>query len=418
MESGSHPRDETIKAYFDREEVRDDPYPLFRELRSRKPFYNYAGAWIVLRRAEAVSILTDARFIYPEEPAEAGVDDNEWGKVVTGLGDRNLVLKIRQKSAQLFRLGLFARNPPDHTRLRPLMMTTFTREKLAGLGLRAQAVADRLLENLKSASKIDVVADLAFPLTLQVISEALGVTLDPVAMRGWSRDLSASLAFERNQIDQERGLFAIAALAEFLRKTISARGADSNHGMLDFLVQASAKGQLSTDEVLANCNTILLGNLTTQHLIGSGVLLLLKHPEQLQLLRENPALLGRAVEEILRYEAPIPRVRRIAKTDVTISGQTIRKGERVVLLLGSANRDPDLCSDPDRFDITRPPVQHLSFGLGIHFCIGAALARMEAAIAFGSLLRHFPRLRLESDEPRWEKPSLFRGLETLPVLTD
>jgi cytochrome P450 len=145
---------------------------------------------------------------------------------------------------------------------------------------------------------------------------------------------------------------------------------------------------------------------------------LLKHPAQQQLLRDNPSTISGAIEEILRYEAPLQRVKRVAQTEVAIGGETIRKGQTALLLIGSANRDPDLCSDPDRFDITRAPVQHLSFAFGTHFCIGAALARMEVGIALGSLLRRFPRLRLESHEARWEKRSLFRGLETLPVSTD
>lgn len=178
-------------------------------------------------------------------------------------------------------------------------------------------------------------------------------------------------------------------------------------------------GRLSSDEVLGNAAAILVaGHITTQHLIATGIYLLLKHPEQLRLLRENPGLIAQAVEEILRYEAPLLRVRRVATSDVAIGGITIRKGDSVILLLASANRDPDFVSDPESFDITREPAQHLSFGFGLHFCMGAALARMEAAIAIQSLVQHFPRLRLESEAPQWERRSVFRNLEVLQVLVD
>lgn len=419
MESDSYIRDDVIEGYMERDDVRADPYPLFRALRLRRPIYKSRTNWLVSRHADVLSILTDARFAYGERPPIAAADSQDWESLVTGPSDGNLLPKIRQKSLDLAELWIFGRNPPAQTRLRGLLRTPFTQEKLEAIIRRAQELADGLLEGLKGASKFDVVEQFAFPLTLQVITGAIGVPTDLKAMRRWARDVSGRLAGDRRPIDEEKGIFAIAALAEFLRKTLATRSNEPSGGLLDFLVQATADGKISRDEVLANCASMLVaGHATTQHTIASGVFLLLKHPAQLQLLRENPTMINDAVEEILRYEAPLQRVDRIAQTDVTINGETIRKGERVILLLSSANRDPELCSDPDSFDITRTPVQHLTFGFGTHFCIGATLARMEAAVALGSLLRHFPRLRLESDEPRWEKRSLFRGLETLPIFTD
>jgi pimeloyl-[acyl-carrier protein] synthase len=419
VESDSYIRDEVIEGYLESDNVRVDPYPLFRELRSRRPIYRSRTNWLVSRHADVLSILTDARFAYGESGPDPGANKPDWESVVTGPSDGNLLLKMRQKALDLSELWIFGRNPPAQTRLRGLVRTPFTREKIAALIRRAQELADGLLEGLKGASKFDLVEEFAFPLTLQVITGAIGVPTDLKAMRRWARDTSGRLAGDRRPLDEEKGLFAIAGLAEFLRKTIAARRSELSGGLLDFLVQATADGKISRDEVLANCASMLVaGHATTQHTIASGMFLLLKHPAQLQLLRENPTMISGAVEEILRYEAPLQRVDRIAQTDVTIKGETIRKGERVILLLSSANRDPELCSDPDSFDITRTPVQHLTFGFGTHFCIGATLARMEAGIALGSLLRHFPKLRLESGEPRWEKRSLFRGLETLPVLTD
>jgi len=420
VKSDHQTRDEAIESYIARREFQTDPYTFYSDLRTRRPFYKFNGNnWLISGHANVASILTDPRFAYADGPvsgAAAGIED--WESLVTNPSD-NLVARTRRKCAHLMRLGIFGRNPPYHTRLRSLLFrASFTREKLAALALRVQVMADRMLEKLEGASKIDIIADYADPLTAQVITQAIGVPPDLPAMRRWSRDLSGSLTVDPTPIERERGLLAMAGLAEYLRKTVPGQDHDSK-GMLGFLWEASANGQISRDEVLANCAVVLVaGHITTQHLIGNGTYLLLKHPAQQQLLRDNPALISGAVEEILRYEAPLQRVKRIAQTDVAIGGETIRKGQAVFLLLGSANRDPELCADPDRFDITRDPVQHLSFAFGLHFCIGAALARMEAGIALASLLRHFPRLRLESDEARWEKRSLFRGLEALPVLTD
>ena len=237
-----------------------------------------------------MSILTDSRFAYGHRPPDLVAQSQDWESLVTGPSDGNLLPKIRRKSLQLSELWIFGRNPPEQTRLRGLMRTPFTREKLQDLILGAQKIADDLLEGLKGASRMDLVTDFAFPLTLRVISGAIGVPTDLKAMRRWARDVSSRLAGDRLPIDEEKGLFAVAGLAEFLRKTIAASDARPG-GLLDFLMQASADEKLTRDEVLANCAAMLVaGHATTQHTIGNGMLLLLKHPAQLQLLRENPSL--------------------------------------------------------------------------------------------------------------------------------
>jgi len=411
VESGNHIEDDNIENYFDMDELRMDPYPLFRQLRSRAPYYLH-GQWLISRHADVLAVLSDPSCAYPGRLPQYGPDHKDWEAVVSSPSD-DLIQTIRHKTAEISRLGIFGRNPPDSSRLRTLMRTSLTRQKIAALGLRAQAIADQLLEKLNGASKFDVVSDFAFPLPLRVITEVLGVPANPPLMRRWARDLSSSLAADQIPIDKERGIMALSAMAEFFRKATPTKGS-----MLEYLREASNRGEISRDEILANCAAILVsGHITTQHLIASGIYLLLKH-RQYQLLRDNPHLIGNAVEEMLRYEAPLQRVRRVLRADVSINGFVIPEGQSLMLLIGAANRDPALVADPERFDITREPVQHLTFAFGTHFCLGAALARIEANIALRSFVRNFPRLKLESEVPRWEARTLFRGLESLPVVVE
>jgi pimeloyl-[acyl-carrier protein] synthase len=394
---------------FDTDEYRHNPYPLYRELRERAPLHFLRGQWLVSRHADVTEILGDPRFAYASSgPVGHGED---WESLIAETSRENLIHRIREKCSSLGRMWIFGRNPPDHTRLRGVLRAPFGRDKLPALAQRAQAIADGLLDKLKRVGQFDVGFDFAFPLTLQVITSILGIPESPVLMRRWGRDLSASLSADREPIDTERALVAIAGMAELLRKATAAEG-----GLLEALRGASARGEISNDEVLSNAAALLVaGHITTEITIATGVYLLLKHPEQMELLRDDPSLAGRAVEEILRYEAPLQRVRRVATNDVDINGVTIKKGQWAVLLIGSANRDPELVSDPDRFDITRQPSQHVSFAYGMHFCMGAAVARMEATIALQSLVRDFPRLRLQS-EPQWQKRGVFHALEAVPVI--
>jgi pimeloyl-[acyl-carrier protein] synthase len=403
--------------YFGSAELLPDRQSFYHKLRANKgPYYN-RGQWMLVHHQDIAAVLSDSRFAYPDAGITAS-SGKDWMALVGGPSDGNLVPRIREKCAELGQLWIFRRNPPDHPRIRGVLRAAFTREKVQALALHAQSIADNLLEKFNGASRIEVIADLAYPLPLGVISQAIGVPVALAQMRKWSRDLGLSLSAHTDPTHTEKGFFAIAGLAEFVRKAIPTRG-DESKGLLGLLLEAVAKGDLSRDELLANCAAMLVaGHVTTQHLIGNAMLLLLTHPDQLQQLRENPALLTRAVEEVLRYEPPVQSVRRVATGDVVLNEATIRTGDRVISLIAAANRDPELVPDPERFDITRPPIQHFSFGGGSHLCLGANLARLEAAIAIGSMLRHFPRMRLESEHPDWEKQSLFRGLETLPILLE
>ncbi len=214
-----------------------------------------------------------------------------------------------------------------------------------------------------------------------------------------------------------RGVASRMALSDYFRRLIAERRASPRGDLLSALIAAEEAGdKLSENELLATCILLLVaGHETTVNLIGNGTLALLRHPDQLRRLRETPALIVSAVEELLRYDGPVQRTARIVSEDVAIGGRTIAKGEMVMPFIGAADRDPAQFPDPDRLDITRADNRHLAFGLGIHFCLGAPLARVEGQIAIDTLLRRLPKLALATDTPEYRQSLTLRGLRTLPV---
>nr|UXE46224.1 biotin biosynthesis cytochrome P450 [uncultured bacterium] len=416
MGSDSHPLKDGTLGDFDPLALTADPHAFYRKLREKGP-HNYKGQWLLARHADVASVLSDSRFVYPEGDLESFSGGADWIDLVSKPSE-DLVPRIRDKCAELSWIWIFRRNDADHARIRNLLRTSFTRERLQTMRPRAQAIADDLLARCQGRSRIEMISTFAHPLPLTVISEVVGVPVALGQMRTWARDLAMSLSANTDSTITERGFFAIAGLAEFIRKAMPARAHDA-HGLLGNLLAAVARGELTRDELISNCAAMLVaGHVTTQHLIGTSILLLLQHPEQLQLLREDPSLAANAVEEVLRFEPPVQSVRRIAREDISVGGVTIHSGERVISLIVAANRDPEVVLDAHRFDITRSPIQVFSFGGGSHFCLGANLARLETEIALQSLVRHFPRLKLEWHTPDWEQKSLFRGLETLHVVVE
>jgi pimeloyl-[acyl-carrier protein] synthase len=313
------------------------------------------------------------------------------------------------------------RDPPDHTRLRGLVNKAFTPRMVERLAPRIRKLAEELLDARAARGGMDAIADFAAPLPLLVIAELLGVpTEDRERLKRWSDDLAIML--DGTVALQFLGS-AVQAAVEFdgyLRQRIAERRRAPRDDLLSELVAAQERGEaLSEDEIVGS--TILLlgaGHETTTNLIGNGILCLLRHPEQLARLRGDAGLLPSAVEEFLRYESPVQATSRIFPRDeVEVGGVAIPKGEEIGLFLGAANRDPEVFPDPERFDVGRRDNRHLSFGLGIHFCLGAGLARLEGRVAFEALLERAPGLRAaEESEPVWRPGFLFRGVEALPVL--
>jgi pimeloyl-[acyl-carrier protein] synthase len=385
-------------------EFHANPYPFYHALREKDPVHQTPmGFWVLTRYDDVVASLRDPRFgrdgFAPLLEAAYGPEGAE------GRLPRSMLL----------------RDPPDHTRLRTLVSKAFTPRVIEGMRAHIQSIVDRLLDRVQGARAMDLIADLAYPLPVTVICEMLGVPLDDhQAIRGWSSDIARSADSIGLLGDPEvakRGAAASRALGEYFRRLLPERRQHPQADLLSLLIAAEEQGdQLSEGELLAMCVLLFIaGHETTVNLIGNGLLALLRHPDELRKLRDDPALIPLAVEELLRYDSPVQRVGRITNTDVEIQGRQIPKGSLVVAAIGAANRDPSHFADPDRLDIARADNRHVAFGFGIHFCIGAPLARVEGQIALGTLLRRMPSLALETATLEWRESSNLRGLKALPV---
>ena len=385
-------------------EFHADPYPFYRRLREKEPIHQSPmGFWVLTRYEDCVAVLRDQRF-----------GREEFQQMLTNVyGDDT-------EKPQLPRSMLF-RDPPDHTRLRALVSKAFTPRMVETMRDHIQEIVDRLLDRVQGAGRMDVMEDLAYPLPVTVICEMLGVPVDDHgSIRGWSADIARSLDAIGLPSDAEiveRGRVARRALADYFRRLVPERRARPQQDLLSGLIAAEEQGdKLSSDEVIAMCLLLFIaGHETTVNLIGNGTFALLRHPEQLRKLQAEPGLIGNAVEELLRYDSPVQRTARITNTEAEVGGQAMPKGTMVITALGAANRDPAQFTDPDVLDVTRKDPRHISFGFGIHFCLGAPLARVEGQVALGTLLRRMPNLTLAESNPDWRESSVLRGLKRLNV---
>ena len=385
-------------------EFHADPYPFYKRLREKEPIHQSPlGFWVLTRYEDCVAVLRDQRF-----------GREEFQQMLTAVyGDET------EKPA-LPRSMLF-RDPPDHTRLRALVSKAFTPRMIETMREHIQEIVDRLLDRVQDAGRMDVIEDLAYPLPVTVICEMLGVPVDDHgSIRGWSAEIARSLDAIGLPSDEgivERGRRSRRALADYFRRLVPERRARPQNDLLSGLLAAEEHGdKLSPDEVIAMCLLLFIaGHETTVNLIGNGTLALLRHPEQLKKLRAEPSRIGNAVEELLRYDSPVQRTARITTTEVELAGQPLAKGTMVITALGAANRDPAQFADPDRLDVTRKDPRHISFGFGIHFCLGAPLARVEGQLALGTLLRRAPNLALAESKLEWRESSVLRGLKRLNV---
>jgi cytochrome P450 len=381
-----------------------DPYPTYHRLRAEDPVHHSPlGFWVLTRYPDVMAMLRDPRLI--KEPIAAFVAAR-FGMAVPppGLG-----------------LSMLDRDPPDHTRLRGLVSKAFTPKALESLRPHIQKIVDDLLTDAAGKGQMDLIEEFAYPLPVRVICEMLGVPVkDHERFKAWGLDIARGLDAIMLPPDSEVGQRSISgrrALAAYFRELIAERRAAPRDDMLSALITAEEAGdKLNEEELLATCILLLVaGHETTVNLIGNGTLALLRHPEQLQKLRENPGLIVTAVEELLRFDGPVQRTARIPSEDLAIGGRTIPKGEMVMPFLGAADRDPAQFPDPDRLDITRADNRHIAFGMGIHFCLGAPLARMEGQIAINTLLARLPKLALATDKPQFRQSLTLRGLQVLPV---
>jgi cytochrome P450 len=380
-----------------------DPYPTYHRLRDEDPVHHSPlDFWVLTRYEDVAAVLRDPRFI--KEPLVSMVAARFGVTVPPGVG-----------------LSMLDRDPPDHTRLRSLVSKAFTPRVVEGLRPRIQKMVDDLITRAQAVGTMDLIEEFAYPIPVSVICEMLGVPVeDHERFKGWSLDIARGLDSvwlpPESEIPKRSGA-ARHAIGDYMRGLIAARRASPRGDLLSALIAAEEAGdKLSEDELIATCILLLIaGHETTVNLIGNGTLALLRHPEELRRLRETPGMIPSAVEELLRYDGPVQRTARITSTEVTIGGRTIPKGEMVMPFIGAADRDPAQFPEPDRLDLGRADNRHIAFGWGIHFCLGAPLARVEGQIAIDTLVRRLPRLTLVDDEPEYRQSLTLRGLKALPV---
>ncbi|GAC1314658.1 MAG: cytochrome P450 [Chloroflexota bacterium] len=380
-------------------QLREDPYPLYGLLQMGPPvqWNDVIGAWMLPRYDDVVRALTDPRL-----SAERAVTP------VTPDGEDGWVAR-----------SMLVSDPPHHTRLRGLVQKAFTPRMIDALRPRVVAVVRELLDRIadRGAETFDIIADLAYPLPVVVIAELLGVPPeDRSTFHHWSSVLAASLDPLISADRAEAASDARRDLHAYLRGVIAQRRQEPRADLISALVAAEERGDTLTEpELVVMCTLLLIaGHETTVNLIGNSMLALIAHPEEMAQLHHAPDLIGPAVEELLRFDSPVQLTARVAREPIDIGGQTIKAGDFVLLLLGSANHDPHQFPNPQSLNLSRSPNPHLAFGRSIHFCLGAPLARLEGQIAIQALVQRFPHLSSAGMPKRRDQVTL-RGLESLPV---
>jgi hypothetical protein len=386
-------------------EILADPYPLYRQLRTEDPVHwdPYLHAWVVTRYAEVVEVLH--RFSAKRTPTP---------EKLAALGMEQLAPIARVMVRQMLFL-----DPPQHSRVRGLAAVAFTPRRVKRLRDHIEEIADSLIDAVSSREEMEVMEDFANPLPAIVTAEMLGVPIDDHRrLKDWSQDFAEMLGnFQHNPGRAAKVARSLEEMTAYFQEAVRRQATRPTEGLVNALSVAELDGdRLTEEEVVANVIVTLVGGQeTTTNLIGNGLLTLLRHPEEMERLRRDPALVPAAVEELLRYESPSQHTARLAPDDVELGGRLIKRGQAVIAVMGAANRDPERFPDPDRVDLARADNRHLAFGWAGHFCFGAPLARIEGQIAFSALLRRLPNLRLTPSPVTWRSNLGLRGLTALPV---
>lgn len=381
-----------------------DPYPIYREYLAVDPVHHNGEAWYVFGYDAVTEVLTSRDY------CRRGP-----GGTATPISPAYDTLRRVVENWLVFL------DPPRHTALRSLLVKEFSPKVVTDLRPRIQDIADALLADMGPGAEIDLVEDFAAPLPILVISELLGV---PPQLRSWLRGCAMSLQEAstaragRNPDALNRANAAAAELVEFFRGELRSRKPD-DQDLVTLLVNAQRRGEALTDEeIVATCVHLLTaGHETTTNLISKSVLALLANPAAGVQLRADPGLLPQAIEELNRFDTPVQMVTRWTQRDTVLDGNAIERGQKVTLVLGSANRDPRVFAEPDRLDLRRDSRRHCGFGLGIHYCLGAALARTEAEIGLSTLFMNFPGLRRSGESVRYADDLVFHGPARLPLWT-
>ena len=393
-----------------RPEIIANPFPIFAELRERDPVHwsGVLGGWVLTRYRDVRQALNDPRFSADR---------------ITPFRD-HLQPDARAQVAELLKtLGLWAvfNDPPAHTRRRGLLNKAFTPRAVMAMRPMIERIVAHLISRVAARREMDLITAFAYPLPASVIAGMIGVPIEDLdRFKTWSDEIAAFVGSALATPDKrERGERGVREMSAYFRGIIADHRKRPREDILSALLAAEESGSgFSEDELVASCILLLFaGHETTTNLVGNGMLALLRHPEALVALRHDRGLAASAVEEMLRYDGPTQAMTRIALEDVRLdeAGSTIGTGDRVFALLNAANRDPQVFTEPDRFDVTRGDTRHLSFGFGSHFCLGAPLARLEGQIAVKALIERLPDLSLATEMPEWSDSFVLRGVKSLPV---
>lgn len=388
-------------------DVLADPHPLYHRIRSNDAvtWDRFLGAWVVTRYDDVIWVLRNLSA--SRTPSEDRLSEK-------GLGHFSPITSVMEKQMLLS-------DPPYHTRIRRLVASAFTADKIADLTDLIRRMARKLLASVLHRGEMDIVADFADPFPEMVIAVMLGVPEENCQQLGtWATDFAETFGnFTHHPARTPAILESCAKMTSYFRDCISRLRHTPNEGLVCSFMAANVDGDsLTEDEIVANSIGMLVGGYeTVRNLIGTGILTLLKYPGQMERLRGDRALLAPAIEELLRFNSPVQLTGRMPTSSIELGGKQISAGQPLIAALGAANCDPERFSDPDRFDFTRSDNRHLALGWGSHFCIGAVLARLEMRVALECLLE-LPKLQLKSEGVTWRSHLLFRGLTKLPVTFD
>lgn len=379
----------------------EDPYPLYERLRAEGPLHrSRIKVWSTTSHELANKVLRDRR----------------WG-VRANTGEYSGVTVLPEDESEGFDFSFLEVDPPDHTRLRRLATPAFTAKRILGYRGRVEETTHRLLDKAMRKGSFDLIADFANPLPIAVIADLLGIPeVDSEIFASYGRVVGKALDGVSSVRHAKELAGARRDLAAMFTRLLRERTREPKDDVISILAVALQDEKLTEYELVTCCQLLLIAGFeTTVNLIGNGMLAFLSNPEQWTLLREDSSLSAKAVEEVLRYDAPVQNTMRIAHEDLELGGRRFRAGSHLITLLGAANRDPSVYSAPARFDLTREsPAEHLAFSSGIHYCLGAPLARLEGAVAFEVLAERLPRLRL-AGRPVRRQTTTIRGLRSLPL---
>lgn len=388
-----------------------NPYPLYHEwLQRERVFWSpafFGGSWVLTHHKDNTELLRESERLTTEKASS-----------LVSQFPPEYHEELRDLDEYLARWLAFI-DPPKHVRIRRLLQKGFTLEVLQRFRPRVQEIVENLFNRAMTMGQMDMVKDFAQYLPVQVVCAMLGVPeRDHQRFLQWINELAMFLGNADPTVETAReAKAALEKLTNYFRDLLPERRKQPGNDLMSILIAAEEEGDvLSEEELYAQCVFFLFaGHETTTNLIGNGLLSLLRHPEQMALLREDLSLVSTMIEEALRYEGPMQYTFRMVRHDCTILEQPMRKGQVLIFLFGAANRDAEVFSSPNTFDITRKRNNHLTFGYGLHHCIGAAVARMEAQVAFTTLMQRTRDIRLLVDEPEWHRVFRFRGLQSLPI---